>query len=188
MGRYRARDLLLPPSLLSLARIPWAAAFPGFAHEPSWALGVLLLAGVSDVLDGYLARRLGQATPTGAVVDGVLDKLFVAVVIGGLLLQGRLTWLAASLLATRELGELPLVAWWVMHEDRRRARAEDPRANWHGKAATVCQFVAVASVLIRGEPSHSWLVLTAVIGLVSAVGYWRRELQASGARAEVKSR
>ncbi len=40
--------------------------------------------------------------------------------------------------------ELPLVAWWALHEDGRRARAEDPRANWVGKAATVCQFLAIA--------------------------------------------
>jgi phosphatidylglycerophosphate synthase len=129
------------------------------------------------VLDGHLARRLGQATPTGAVVDGVLDKLFAAVVIGGLIAQGRLPWLAAALLATRELGELPLVAWWALHEDGRRARAEDPRANWLGKAATVCQFLAVAALLIQGEPSYFWLALTAIMGAASAVAYWRRELR-----------
>lgn len=187
MGRYRARDLLLAPSLLSFARIPLAAAFLWLAQRPSWALGVLLLAGITDVLDGHLARRLGQATPTGAVVDGVLDKVFAAVVIGGLIAQGRLPWLAAALLATRELGELPLVAWWALHEDGRRARAEDPRANWLGKIATVCQFLAIAAVLIQGKPSYFWLALTAIMGAASAVAYWRRELGAS-ARAEAKAR
>lgn len=122
MGRYRGRDLLLAPSLLSFVRIPLAAAFVGLVHQPPWALGVLVLAGITDVLDGHLARRLGQATPTGAVVDGVLDKFFAAVVIGGLILHGQLPWAAAVLLATRELGELPLVAWWALHEDGRRAR------------------------------------------------------------------
>jgi cardiolipin synthase (CMP-forming) len=187
VGRYRARDLLLPPSLLSFARIPLAVAFVRIAEQPASALGVLLLAGLTDVLDGYLARRLGQATPTGAVVDGVLDKLFAAIVIGGLVLQGRLPWLAAGLLATRELGELPLVAWWAVHADGRRARAEDPRANWLGKAATVCQFVAIAVLLMRGEPSDFWLAATAVMGVASAVAYWRRELRASSARAEAKA-
>jgi cardiolipin synthase (CMP-forming) len=178
VGRYRARDLLLPPSLLSFVRIPLAAAFVGLVHQPPWALGVLVLAGITDVLDGHLARRLGQATPTGAVVDGVLDKFFAAVVIGGLILHGQLPWAAAVLLATRELGELPLVAWWALHEDGRRARAEDPRANWLGKAATAGQFLSIAALLIRGEPSYSWLALTALMGGASAVAYWRRELRA----------
>jgi cardiolipin synthase (CMP-forming) len=187
VGRYRARDLLLAPSLLSFARVPLAAAFVGSAHHPLLALGVLLIAGITDMLDGYLARRLGQATATGAVVDGVLDKVFAAVVIGALILQGRVPWPAAALLATRELGELPLVAWWAMHEDGRRARAQDPRANWLGKAATVCQFVAIAALLIRGEPSYFWLAVTAIMGLASAVGYWRRELRAAGARREARA-
>ena len=186
MGRYRARDLLLPPSLLSFTRIPLAAAFVGFAREPSWALGALLLAGVSDVLDGYVARRLDQATPTGAVVDGVIDKLFAAVVIGGLIAQGRLPWPAALLLATRELGELPLVVWWALHEEGRRARADDPRANWLGKAATVCQFVTIALLLAKGEPSYFWLTVSAVTGASSALGYWWRELRAGQPR-EAKS-
>jgi phosphatidylglycerophosphate synthase len=56
------------------------------------------------MLDGYFARRLNQATPTGAVVDGVLDKLFAAVVVGALLAQGQRSAFAALLLATRELG------------------------------------------------------------------------------------
>lgn len=175
---------MLPPSLLSFARIPLAVAFVRLADQPSWALGVLLLAGLTDVLDGYLARRLGQATATGAVVDGVLDKLFAAVVIGGLILQGRLPWLAAGLLATRELGELPLVAWWALHEEGRRARAEERRANWLGKAATVCQFIAIAVLLVEGEAFYFWLATTAVLGVASAVGYWRRELRTFGARRE----
>ena len=179
-GRYRARDLLLPPSLMSFARLPLALAFVASVHRPPWALGVLALAGVTDVLDGYLARRLGQATPTGAVVDGVVDKLFAGAVIGSLVQHGSLPWSAAGVLVIRELAELPLVAWWAMHRDGRRARAEDPRANWIGKAATVCQFTAIASALLRGEPSDVWLVLAGVMGGASAVGYWRRELRPRG--------
>lgn len=184
MERYRARDLLLLPSLVSFARMPLAAGFLALADRPAWALGVLVLAGATDVLDGQLARRLGQATPTGAVVDGVLDKLFAGVVIGGLLLDGRLPWLAAPLLAAREIGELPLVVWWALHEDRRRARAEDPRANWLGKAATVCQFITIAALLVGGEAPAFWLVATALMGGASALSYWRRELRVAPAPEE----
>jgi CDP-diacylglycerol--glycerol-3-phosphate 3-phosphatidyltransferase/cardiolipin synthase len=177
VGRYRARDLLLAPNLLSLARVPLAAAFVGRAHRPPWALAVLMLAGVTDVLDGYLARRLGQATPTGAVVDGVLDKVFAATVIGSLIAQGHLSWLQAGLLVVREVAELPLVVWWALHEDSRCARADDPRANWVGKGATVCQFAAIGTLLLRGQASTFWLSLAGVVGAASAVAYWRRELQ-----------
>jgi cardiolipin synthase (CMP-forming) len=184
MGRYRARDLLLPPSLLSFLRIPLAAAFVTLSEHPTLALGALLLAGITDVLDGYWARQYGQATPTGAVVDGVLDKLFVAVIVAALVLRGQLPVVGALLLATRELGELPLVVWWAAHDGKRRARAEDPRANWLVKVATVFQFLAIAVLLIHGQTPWVWLALSAGIGLASAVAYWRREWTTLGARSD----
>jgi cardiolipin synthase (CMP-forming) len=181
MGRYRVRDLLLPPSLLSFSRIPLAAAFVVVLSEhPILALSALLLAGITDVLDGYWARRYGQATPTGAVVDGVLDKLFVTVVVAALVLRGQLPVSGAVLLATRELGELPLIVWWAAHDGKRRARAEDPRANWLGKVATVFQFLAIAALLIRGQTPWVWLGLSGGIGVASAIAYWRRELATLG--------
>jgi hypothetical protein len=113
------------------------------------------------------------------VVDGVLDKLFAAIVVGALVMQGHLSWLPALLLATRELGELPLVAWWATHDGQRRARAEDRRANWLGKAATVVQFIAIAAVLFHGRTRYGWLALSAATGIAAAILYWRRELRAA---------
>lgn len=177
-GRYRARDLLLLPSLLSLARIPLGLAFMVVSPRPAPALTILFLGGLTDVLDGFFARRLGQATPTGAVVDGVLDKLFAAMIIGTLVGQERLSLLGACLLGAREVGELPLVIWWGLHRARRGERASDPRANWLGKLATVLQFLAIAALLTDGGRAWPWLALTAVTGAASAVLYWRRELGA----------
>ena len=81
VGRYRARDLLLPPGWVSLSRVPLAVAFPFVEESAAASLVVLSLAALTDVVDGYLARRLDMATPTGAVLDGITDKLFVATVV-----------------------------------------------------------------------------------------------------------
>jgi phosphatidylglycerophosphate synthase len=151
MGRYRARDLLLLPSLVSFLRLPLAVLFVYVVHDPTWALATLVAAAATDVIDGFLARRLNQATATGAVVDGVFDKGFTTVVIATLVVTGPLTWSEALLLGTRELGELPLVIWWALHHDRRQARAEDPRANWLGKLVTVLQFASITCILQRSS-------------------------------------
>jgi phosphatidylglycerophosphate synthase len=82
MGAYRARDLLRVPSLLSLARLPLAAAFVLLVDRPPVLVLVLVAAGVTDVLDGWYARRFDQVTATGAVVDPITDKLFVLTVVG----------------------------------------------------------------------------------------------------------
>jgi phosphatidylglycerophosphate synthase len=175
MGRYRARDLLLLPSLVSFLRLPLAVLFVYVVDRPNWALATLVAAAVTDVVDGYLARRLNQATATGAVVDGVFDKGFTAIVIATLIVTGPLTWQEALLLGTRELGELPLVIWWTLHHDRRQARAEDPRANWLGKLVTVLQFLSIACILQRSALEHAALVATGIAGVVAAAVYWRRE-------------
>ena len=177
MGRYRARDLLLPPNLVSFLRLPLAVLFVYVVDEPQLALVTLFASGATDVVDGFLARRLKQATPTGAVVDGVFDKIFAATVIATLIVNYRLAWPMALLLGTREIGELPLVVWWMLRKDRRQARAEDPRANWLGKAVTVSQFASVAAVLSGSPLELASLSTTAILGVVAAVLYWRRETQ-----------
>ncbi|HTJ82255.1 MAG TPA: CDP-alcohol phosphatidyltransferase family protein, partial [Polyangiaceae bacterium] len=89
--RYSARDLLGVPSLLSLVRVPLAASFPFVVHAPWIALCVVAVAAASDVADGWWARHYHQTTPTGAVVDGITDKIFVVVVAISLFVAGKLS-------------------------------------------------------------------------------------------------
>jgi len=182
MRDYTARDLLLPPTLVSLLRVPLAFAFTTAIERPWAALAVLAVAAFTDVADGWLARRLEQATPIGAVVDGVLDKLFASIVIGSLFASGRLSALEACLLGMREIGELPLVVWWAAHQTQRRARADQPSANWLGKVATVFQFLAIGALLNDSAEKGILLASTAVAGAASAAYYWRRELDVSRRR------
>lgn len=93
---------------MSLARVPLAIAFP-FAPSAPIAFAILVASGLTDVADGWYARRYGQVTATGAVVDPITDKLFVATVVITLLVRSKLAWWSLLLLGTRELGELPLV-------------------------------------------------------------------------------
>jgi cardiolipin synthase len=99
--RYRASDLLLPPAWLSLSRVLLAACFPLVVDVPLVALAVLILAGVSDVLDGWVARRYGLVTATGAALDPITDKLFVLTVAVTLVSSGHLSLGEVLLLSTR---------------------------------------------------------------------------------------
>lgn len=174
---YRARHLLLVPGLISLARVPLAVAFPFVVERPVIAFAVLMAAGLTDVLDGWLARRFGWVTPTGAMVDGLTDKIFVATVAVTLIVAGNVSLLTVAALSTREIGELPLVLWLVL-SPKARARRGHPKANVLGKVATLCQFVTVSWVLLRAPDIVWWVGLTAVAGAVAAIGYWARALRA----------
>lgn len=181
MGRYRARDVVRVPGLLSLARLPLAAAFPFALERPWWALAVLVAAGLSDVLDGWYARRFGQVTATGSALDPVTDKIFVTTVAVSLVLRGTFTIFDVLLLSTREVGELPLVAWLAVNGEARRRRADYPLANVPGKVATAMQFGAATGALFH-VPHLAWLVwATALAGAAAALSYWRREIRAQRA-------
>jgi len=182
MGLYRARDLVRVPGLLSLSRVFLAATFPLVLQHPVVALGVLAAAGLSDVLDGWFARRFGQVTPTGAALDPITDKVFVTTVAVSLVVGGYLSILDVVLLSTREIGEIPLVVWLAVNRDARSRRAEHPMANLPGKIATALQFGTATAALLR-MPHLGWVIdATAGLGVLAAASYWAREMRPMGAK------
>lgn len=173
VGRYRARDLVNAPTLVSLLRLPLACTFPFVRESVVGSVIVLGLAGGTDVLDGFIARRFGLATPTGAVVDGLTDKAFVAVVLGTLIVTGAMPATDLLWLGSRELGELPLLAWLAVSPAARKRKVED-RANVFGKVATVLQFAAILATIVRSEARQPLLWATSVVGVAAALSYARR--------------
>jgi cardiolipin synthase len=173
---FRARDLVLSPGLVSLSRLVFAAVFPFVVGSPLAALALLLVSGLSDVLDGWIARRYGLATATGAALDAVTDKIFIITVAVTLVATGRLSVPAVLLLSTRELGEAPLVVWLVVSYRARARQAEHPKANVPGKLATTLQFVSVALAIARHSALGWFTAATAVAGAFAAVTYWKRGL------------
>jgi CDP-diacylglycerol--glycerol-3-phosphate 3-phosphatidyltransferase len=102
------RDFLTISNLLSLSRIPLVALFAivMFANPPSaevWALGILLLAMLTDKLDGDLARRLGQESVWGRILDPLADKIGVAVVSLVLLVLDLVPMWFVALLVIRDV-------------------------------------------------------------------------------------
>lgn len=179
---YSLRDAFAPPGLVSLTRLPLAFVFPWAADRPAWAITVLALAGASDVLDGWLARRFHCVTPTGAVLDAVMDKLFFLVVAITLVVAHMLTVTEIALLVVRDLGELPLV---VRAAARGGPSLFAPHtANLPGKLVTALQFATLVVVLLRVPHHGVWVAATAVCGSIAAAGYWHRELHADREAAQ----
>jgi CDP-diacylglycerol--glycerol-3-phosphate 3-phosphatidyltransferase/cardiolipin synthase len=174
---FRAKDLKLAPNVLSASRIPLAVSFPFVATHPLAAIVVLCAAAATDVLDGWLARRLGQTTPTGALIDGVADKIFGVTVVVTLVAYGLLASPFAVLLATRELVELPL-ALRVISSRRPGLATIDRRANVLGKLASSLQLASAIAVVAGAAFAVGLVVAAAAAGAVAAVSYWVREIRA----------
>ncbi len=182
-GTARASDSWTLPNLLTWVRI---AAIPlvvvAFYLHVSWAdpaTGLIFAAaGVTDSLDGYLARRLGQTSRLGAFLDPVADKLIVATAL--VLLVSRdpkpLVVLTAAVIIGREIAISALREWMAEVGQRRKVAV-----SLLGKYKTVFQIVGLAMMLYRhdliGLPTYeiglALTVLAAVLTLVSMVSYLR---------------
>jgi cardiolipin synthase (CMP-forming) len=163
---------------LSLARIPLGVVFLFVAHDTALALIVLVAAGVSDVLDGWFARRRpadARRPRRGDWLDPLCDKLFVGAVVAGLYLARRPPTLWLALLVTREVLQLVAVtALRLVPTLHRLSRDYDFRANPLGKATTVVQFFAAAALLVAHPMAGPVVWLAAGMGLVSVFTYVRR--------------
>jgi cardiolipin synthase len=165
---------------LSLCRAPLAAAFPLLFRSAAYAMALLIAAGISDVLDGWVARHLRQQTVTGAALDGLMDKLFAFSVLATLVISRALSLRDAFVLSTREVGEgLLLVVALVV---RPRARDAPRPANMLGKLATVVQFATVVVVILGRGPRTLCVGLTGALGALAAIAYGRREFGGGGGR------
>ncbi len=170
----RARALLA--DAITIARLPLAVVFPFVLEKPVAAIAVLLAAAASDMLDGWCARRLGTVTATGAMLDGLADKVFACTVVVTLVVAGKLAVAAAVLLGTREVGELLLLG---VAAGRGRAAAHHAvGSSAAGKATTTLQFAVVGAVILGWRAWRPLLVATAACGAIAAVGYWIQELRA----------
>ena len=176
-----ARDLVRVPGLLSLSRVPLAAVFPFTVGRPAWAIGVLLVSGATDVLDGWYARRFHQQTRTGAALDGLTDKVFILSVVASLLISGALSLLELVLLATRELGELALAIRLAADRERRHHVRLRP-ANVGGKLATTLQYAATVAVIAGSKHRTIFIGAAAIAGVFAAASYWNRTIEATRAR------
>ena len=83
MSSALQRDLLRPANLVSLARIALVCGAAGalLAGRPLVTLALGVPAGLSDYLDGWLARRRGEATQLGALLDSFADSVFMLVLL-----------------------------------------------------------------------------------------------------------
>ncbi|HVH40769.1 MAG TPA: CDP-alcohol phosphatidyltransferase family protein [Labilithrix sp.] len=173
MSEYSARDLLRIPGLLSLSRLPLAVVFAFSVERVPWAIGILVLAGVTDVLDGWYARRFDQRTRTGAVLDAVMDKVFVALVVVALVASHALTVGQVLLLGARDIGELLIGAQLAAQHGNRLTAPHPPHVL--GKATTCLQYLSVAAAVVRSPYVGALAIATGVAGIVATVGYWLRE-------------
>jgi cardiolipin synthase len=108
-------EVLNIPNFLSFLRIALVPVFLWFLLEEMFvsAITVLAIAGLTDFLDGYLARKLNQTTKLGKMLDPVADRLYIFATLLALSATGYVPWWLSGLVILRDvlmLISLPVLA------------------------------------------------------------------------------
>lgn len=174
---YKNRIITIP-NVLSLIRIFLIPVIVWLylVNENYVATGVILLvSGVTDVVDGFIARRFNMISDVGKVLDPFADKSTQAVVLLCLISRFPLMWMPIILLAIKE-SFMALSGFLVV----RRCNVV-LGANWHGKAATVLLTATMALHLfwynIPIAVSHATIVVCSAMIIASLVLYAIRNVR-----------
>jgi cardiolipin synthase len=160
------------PNLLSVLRLCLLPVFLWLVMGPEAdgpAAAVLMFMGISDYLDGFLARKLDQASPLGAILDPVADRLYILVTVVGLGARGIIPVWLAVILPARD------VLLWVLVPFLRSRGFNALPVHFLGKAATAALLYAFP-LLLLGDGQSAFEVACRVLGWAFAIWgvgmYW----------------
>jgi cardiolipin synthase len=147
--------VLTVPNLFTFLRLAGVPLFVYLALGPradGWAVVVLVLGGSSDWVDGFLARRLGQVSRLGELLDPLADRLYIVATVVVLTIRGVVPlWFTLALLAR----EVVLAAGLLV---LRRYGYGPPPVHYVGKTATFILLMALPTLLLATAVSgaHWW--------------------------------
>ena len=165
--------ILTVPNLISIARlgcIPWFMWLLFGAEDRMWAALLLGGLGATDWVDGWAARRLGQVSELGKILDPTADRLLLLVAVPCLLVDGTIPgWFALTVLVREVLvgaASLALAALGARRID----------VSWWGKTGTFALLWAVPCFLAgesRMPVDEAFTVMAWVFGLPGlAIAWW----------------
>jgi cardiolipin synthase len=120
-----------------------------------WALCVLVIAGATDWVDGFLARKLNQVSRLGVLLDPMVDRLYIAATLIGLAWANLIPWWLVFLIALRDIALLALIP------SLRKLGISALPVTYIGKAATFALLWGFPLILLGGLDSTTATVLSA---------------------------
>lgn len=166
LNAARFNPLKTMPNLLTVSRICLAPFLISATLDRHFvvAFTLFLIAGLTDALDGALARILQQRTVLGQYLDPIADKLLMSTLFLVLTHVSLIPTRVTVLVFGRDLGILVVAALLYVAMGRR-----DFRPTLFGKASTAAQIGTVALVLLRQIDADQWVALSKNVALQATV-------------------
>ncbi|MPZ88802.1 MAG: CDP-diacylglycerol--glycerol-3-phosphate 3-phosphatidyltransferase [Nitriliruptorales bacterium] len=159
-------------TLLRVALVPVIAVLLFIEGSTArwWAVGLFIIAALSDWGDGWAARRWQDVTRWGKLADPLADKLLIVGTLAVLAWLGELPWWAVTIIVLRE-GAVTIQRQMLLRHDVVMS------ASVYGKTKTVAQVVALILYLLPGVPrglAFAALVVAVTLTVASGIEYaWR---------------
>jgi cardiolipin synthase len=160
------RQLGSAPNLLTLLRlifIPFIVIAVQ-QHLYTWALGIFIFAGITDGLDGLLARLLKQKTTLGQYLDPIADKLLLSTMFLVLSVFHLIRWPVTVLVFSRDI--LIVIVCSLLYAT---GTMRVFRPSWLGKANTLAQIITVPFALMAEVSSARWIHAGKHFGIYATV-------------------
>jgi len=173
------RALFNLPNIISLSRVVLAL---GFVLVPErWdRIALIAIAGITDFMDGWLARHGKNESTTGALLDPLADRIFVFVAISTYLFEGALTTGQYFIFLTRDIAT---AVGFLVAKIIPTLRPAVFRARLLGKIVTVVQMITLVAILVLPELTDILIATIGVISVASIVDYtialWRGRTRSS---------
>lgn len=168
--------ILTVPNQLTFLRLGFLPFFflALFSDRYDWALGILLIAALTDGLDGLLARRLNQKTALGAYIDPIADKLLLTGALILLSMKVKIAWWLTILVLSRDVLILAVSATIILVSGYRPFPP-----TLYGKATAISQILLVFLVILNEVftnraldlTSHVCVWIVAAFTIVSGIHY-----------------
>lgn len=131
------------PNLLSILRIIIIGPFVYYFLKDNYVMAAVMIAisGISDMFDGYIARKFNQITKLGAMLDPVADKITLGSVVICMCIKIPVIMPIIIILLVKEI--LMLLAGLVLLKKHKTP----PPAQWYGKVATIVFYISVAVIV-----------------------------------------
>jgi len=152
------------PNLLTLLRLSFIPFIVSSIVEGHYEVALILfvLAGISDALDGVLARSLGQRTKLGEYLDPIADKLLISTLFLVLSATHRIPWRITVVVFSRDI--IILVVCTLVYAT---TPLRDFSPSILGKANTVAQIIALGATILVEVKSWFWMEVVKRVGLWS---------------------
>lgn len=141
--------------------------FSNIPNKEYWSLAIVLLAGLTDIADGYIARKKKQITELGIMLDPLADKIMLTTVFISFLFTNKIGIWATLAIVARETA---MILGSLFFRLRRKKTVS---SNIMGKLSTVLFYMALAAIILNFSFSEIFLWIVIIYSYITTFVYIR---------------